>query len=648
MEIVEPTKIKLNKRYPTFQFHGFISNNKSKPEFLLKLCVLETMSWLRKRLCKFENFPPEIKLPLPEDVDQLNNEMIRSFHFEYGYVIDVTYIKEDGIWSFYLNETDAGANFNTEKPRLPLLGRTFETNIAFKINNNKLEVGFQTVCTEPYDNNVDCEVFRPLVLKNIFLNPKLGLEHIWKLENKTVDIFTNSSFEDLIELIKNKERFIPVIIVTQPYKVICHKEEVNLEIKKELDIKSVTSSISLNHKQKELSEEEFKVIINDKIPKSKNLEKCTRLVKMKAEEKECVEKEIRETIEKLPTINSDKLAESLVGFAIVCNLKKKYFTQIQDKLKIKNIESGDIIIFYNDVVNEVIKYNETAKDIMEMQKSIKDNIKLYPKRNVVNFGEIVFNCDAKIIQLQNHNIENISKSDQIKNLKYENLELRQRINELKEEKTDCSFILHQNKILMKKNKELEMENSKHEESEFKLQEDVNVLRTSRDELIKSNNFYIEKIKHYSSFPEKIDEVEKWIDENFKDTILLHKNAISSLYKYKNHLNLNMLCDGIYFISMYSQYRKKDIPKNYLCYFAAPYNWEVSSSGKISMQNLEDSYKLKWRDINDNKVSRSMDLHIKNGNKSGNLIRIYFFWDEEREKSVLCHMPEHLPIISRKT
>ena len=130
------TKIKRIKSYPTYQFHAFTNSHKYIPEDVYKICILETFRWLKSRLNDFGEVPEEFNVPEPESYAEFDTACLHSFSINLGFSVDVVYIEEKGIWAFNITESDAGANIGTDSERLPVQGRTFSTDISFRLHND--------------------------------------------------------------------------------------------------------------------------------------------------------------------------------------------------------------------------------------------------------------------------------------------------------------------------------------------------------------------------------------------------------------------------------------------------------------------------------------------------------------------------------
>ena len=70
-----------------------------------------------------------------------------------------------------------GANLDTDRARPPVIGRTFRTEMAYRVIGEQVEIGIRTICSEPYACDAPCEVFRPTVVKALAANQDLIMRH---------------------------------------------------------------------------------------------------------------------------------------------------------------------------------------------------------------------------------------------------------------------------------------------------------------------------------------------------------------------------------------------------------------------------------------------------------------------------------------
>ena len=58
------TKVHTLKSYPTYQFYAAADSAATDADGVFKICILETMRWIRSRLSDQGELPPEIDTPL--------------------------------------------------------------------------------------------------------------------------------------------------------------------------------------------------------------------------------------------------------------------------------------------------------------------------------------------------------------------------------------------------------------------------------------------------------------------------------------------------------------------------------------------------------------------------------------------------------
>ena len=136
-EHTSAVKLLKTNKYNTYQFFGYMANAVTKPEDGLKIAALSCLSWLRKRL-EGNKIPECLLMPEVDQYEKARNEDFRSFNITDEYIIDVVSNIEDGIWALRIIENDLGALGSGEA----VPGRTIESNIAFRIVDNKLQCAF--------------------------------------------------------------------------------------------------------------------------------------------------------------------------------------------------------------------------------------------------------------------------------------------------------------------------------------------------------------------------------------------------------------------------------------------------------------------------------------------------------------------------
>lgn len=633
----QTTKIKPLKSYPTYQFHAYTDSDSLGVNDVFKICVLEIFRWLRLRLNSFGNLLQDLNLPAPEEYTDFDERTLHSFSLELGATINSLYLDKSGIWTLNITESDMGANIGTATERLPVQGRIFSTDIALKKKNDCVEFGVRITCSEPYDIIANCEVFRPTFVKILSMNKNVGFRNHCRIDGEVISISTKNDVERLCDIMNDTNFDMPLVLISDP------EEKEIIPVFSEIKLYSNdTISYKFNLGIKDLSSlpinvDMSKVSIELKEPLTPNNSKSSE-IKSNVESKNNYEvKKVRPN-----TIDYHKLAKSLVGFAIVCKVEENCFKILNNKLEIEMF-NGDVLLCNHGKVFDEYKFTEYENDLNLFTRRIKDIIKSFPKGNPYSFGEIVFISDARLLEIEEKRNADLTLEEQSELLKQENEELKKQLKEYEQQ----SIAVRQNsdelRILQKQIKALENENTycklHDDETNIKLKQIENAYRRS-SEII---DFYKIKSQKASIFPTKKDDICTWIEKEFSSNILLAPRAKSELKKYSGSLNVAMFCDGIYFLNGYADYRKGAISKEHLELYSENCGWDVEFCGKEALKVRRDDY---IATVDGEKYL--LDLHIKYGVNSQQLIRIYFCWDELKSKVVIGSMPGHLATVKQST
>lgn len=605
-----PLKLLKNRSYPTYQLYGTI-RNKTNSEQSMVIAVLETMSWLRKRFRDLE-IPAEINFPEPDNFESVSLDDFKSFRINEGYVVDVVFIKEKGIWAFHLIEPDLGPEpGNENQRRKPVPGRIFETNIAYKIYNNRLECGFKTVCSEPIDTKVKSEVFRLAVVKSIINNPNLGLEQVLPIVREPFRINSNDRVDRIIDYIYNNSRQLPFVLI--------------VEFKKDISIDKLNI---------ESSRFDVQSLVNRSI---EELLAATAI--------DNVAEEIENSFEdKLMILAWSKMAYAQFGY-----IPYNFIDYFNDKIHNCKLSNGDIIVFYPErFKTKWKKYNYgVIKNEDEFLNELDNELQEYPKYKVIDFGNVKFFNEARIEELQS--IIDLSNSkeefvvayeDKIKSILYEHNMI---VSELKSSIEDKDAKIER---LKEQIKEFEVKNNGW-------QKQIDILNNSKDEEIKKLNNKISRMNHLLDRPTKTENIPEWVEKQFNDKLIFHNRAIDEISKTPtNEVDMDLLCDAIEYLA--NEYRDERIgliseqESNDIC--SDWYNrcFKATPTGDKSIEYYSKKYKVKYGKGQTGKSKEVLlDQHLKVGNDSKNMLRIYFFYDNEKNLVVVGSLPKHLNSVHKK-
>lgn len=606
----EPVKLLKKNSYPTYQLYAVVNNSKTDANTALKIVILETMSWLRKRFREID-IPVEIQFPEPKDYNLVSDDDFKSFRLDEGYIVEVVYIKDSGIWSFHLAEPDLGpepGNYTTG--RKPVPGRVFETNIAYIINENKqLECGFKTICTEPINSNGPCEVFRPAVVKAIVRNDLLGLRQIYPIVEEPLVVDCIDKIKKLKEFIKSNERQLPLVLIAEYAKTI--------DTSKIINISSINDGFSYRERIA------GNLIIQD--------------IKKLAD------------VPELP-INANDLIKYKMSFAQFAIISNKL---IDDYNKIIGngiiIAAGDVRII-NPVQHEdegkLFKYKEISNDKETFIKKLEKYLEEYPKGKNITYGNVKFLNDARIEEQQQ--IINLSKSKEeiIKaiELKHQDIQQNQlgKMNKLNQE-------------ISEKDAKIErlLENIKGKEENDRIWEG-RVVDLQKEYSLKINRLEIDIKRKVQLLerPKRPDKIPEWIDKHFSSRLIFHQRAIGLINKAKIDIDMDLLCDSLEYLA--SEYYDKTFglideqEHNNICRQKYNRPFEVTPSGEVSIRTYPLEYKIKYGFGPTGKLKEvPLETHLKVGKGNSNIIRIYFYIDRNKKLIVVGSLPDHLKISSDK-
>lgn len=600
----QPIKLLKNRVYPTYQLYAVV-NSKISAEETMVIAVLETFSWLRKRFRDL-TIPDEINYPEPDKYKGVKLDDFKSFRINEGYVVDVVFIKEKGVWAFQLVEPDLGPEpGNENQERKPAPGRVFATNIAFRIYNGKLECGFKTVCSEPENTKVVCEVFRLAVVKCIVRNELLGLEQIIPIIRDTHQINSTDKLDRLINYIRSNERQLPFVLTVEYKKIV----DFNSLIKNKpgFDINNL-----LNRNIDGL------MVVTDDV------------------KEEPIEAKMRE------------MAGRKMGYAQFGFLPDKYIKNINDSLEC-NISSGDVCVFYPEKYNQKRLFKRDSIKLNEKQflADLEKELQEFPKYKNINFGNVIFINEArieelnKIIELSNSKEEIIKAiEDKIKviELKYED-NIAALSNEMheKDEKIDR---------LKAEIKEL---NEKVDKNYLQVEK----FKSDHNDQINKLNLKIEWKDSKLNQPSKTEDIPEWVEKQFAGKLIFHNRAIGEIKKTPTgKTDMSLVCDAIdYLANEYRDERLGLISKddsNNICSDKYNRSFEVTPVGEKSIEMYTKEYKVKYRKNQNIKLKEVLlDQHLKVGKGNKDNLRIYFFYDEEKDLIVVGSLPKHLSAVNKK-
>ena len=626
------THLQPTKSYPTYQLYVTASGNSLTPEDVLKICILETLRWLRSRLVNFPDLPEEIRTPEPSDYARFTLDALHSFRLEAGGSIDVIWSEKRKIWSFCMTEADMGANPGTDRERPPVIGRSFRTEMSYCLRSDDVEVGIRTICSDPLDCEVLCEVFRPTVVKALAEHPKLTLRHQGlNLDGQVIRLDRRDVLDRVTDAVMQAAFDLPVVYVAQPAaEAPQQKLPAMMGLPAGLDVtKGFTPQASLKGFTLNLEKTDVKSALPKEKPSAKPRSEPGLAVSPKAEQPA------------LPEFPCDALARSMLGFAVVVFVPDKQREALNRKTGME-LQGGEILIQHG---RETERYPQKryARHPDEFYQRIRSQLYLSPKRRSYHFGEVVFHAQAQLLELHNrrHETEDLAETCRIYHMELE--ALRGQVKQLYQEKADMQQAWESLRITQKKLLLAQEDAAQQEAQLIALQ----TMQKEREEAYQRSahiiEFYKQKAEIAAHYPDTKEHVCDWAAQLFAGELIVTNDARSSLRKYAGKLDLAMLCDAFLFLDAYAGYRRGEIPPDELALYAERYSWEVQGCGKETLQMRRSDYLTVYEG-----TQYLLDQHIKYGVSAQVLLRIYFCWEETLQRLIIGHLPGHLPTVKKGT
>jgi hypothetical protein len=280
-------------------------------------------------------------------------------------------------------------------------------------------------------------------------------------------------------------------------------------------------------------------------------------------------------------------------------------------------------------------------------KNLEDELQEYSKYKIYDFGHVKFINEARIEELQR--VIEISNSKEEIIAAYED-----KIRSIASEKNNDLNMLKS--AIIEKDDKIE-----------RLKEIIDKLDAKDDvwiaEIEKINHSYDERIDKLKQElkrkdillgrPKKTEEVPDWVEKYFSGRLIFHDRAKSLISKTPTtEVDMNLLCDAIeYLAHEYRAFLTGEITKEECvkaCSETYNRNFNVSPSGDMSIQAYSFEYKVKYGVGFTGKPKEvALNQHLKVGNENKNLLRIYFFYDNDKKLIVVGSLPKHLKTITEK-
>ncbi|MDR1832624.1 MAG: DUF3450 domain-containing protein [Fusobacteriaceae bacterium] len=674
----QPLILKKHATFPTFQMFAYAGKKSVlAAEDVFKICVLTTLSWLREKLDEVGGFD-EINLPEPEDYRRVSaTDFVEVNSALVGYDLNIGSAPEQKIWALQLKEPDQGISRTiggvTEYSRSPVVGRMIETNIAFCINGGVVECGFKTIVTEPAGTETQPEVFRYAIIKTLIRNPLVGLSGFYPFIEDMIPVNDGRKAKKLAAWLGNAERQTPAVVLAE-YREDEGEEEEAIDPdgltaaflarvpSHGMDFRipaKIPGPLEFQKEQRpfglpvwiELDKALFPEIYAarpDKIPKGIQAQPD------KAEDAKSVSKKLEKTPKKRfsePRLAADLSAEArhLVGFAHFFALSHGALEEFNKNLAGCAVEAGGMAIFTRPpLVREESAFVVPRRRIQENAAFFAPWSELlygFPLGEEFDFAHCKFVPDIQA--LTHHlNAEKINAVYRTKQEVAEALEEFQRkYEELEKQYQD--FQKESAAGVNKQLKSLQFQNTQLSES---LQTQKNEAEKTIADLKRQLSRTEERLSWHErmeSRPAAMAEITPWAEREFAGRLLLLPRAKQLLAETKNN-RPDLIWKALAFLG--SEYYDMQVQRitEEEAKTRASYKYQrwfdVSPISEEIIRAYPREYKVHYSQnaFTGKKKEVGLNLHLRSGVDSENLVRIYFLWDREKKLVVIGSLPDHLP------
>lgn len=306
--------------------------------------------------------------------------------------------------------------------------------------------------------------------------------------------------------------------------------------------------------------------------------------------------------------------------------------------------AGDIIVIYPTALGggeRVIPFREAESSwddhIQAIEKGIKDALKVRD----IDFGQIMFLSGARehLLHLSDELLENAEAADTHFKTEIEQLNAFWK-NELAQKQLELDAAMVQVQNQKTYSSRLEDEKSKLRE-EFSLERDI--LQAEIDTHLETIHF----LKRRYDQPHDYEGIADWVNEHFSDRLILHPKAVSRMLTRSNQCaSVDLICDALDFLATdYWEMRYLQIPRDVMltrCSEKYGRPFDISPVGQATIEFTPSEYRIKYfRNAQGKELDSDLNYHLRVGNDSGNLLRVYFLHDDEQKLIVVGSLPDHL-------
>ena len=622
MNINKNTARSLRKsvRYPTYQLSAYSEGSPETVENRLVLGILHILEWSRTKFQEFE-IPQALMAPSPEEYLQTKLSDMESAYINEGYTLETVCLPEHRLWAFRLVEPDLSVKWiNGEAVSCAVPGRIFETNVAFSVVGSQVRCGVKLMMSEPEGVDIPGRVFRPAFVRHLAEDPKFGLFCGYPIRNQLYDLQSRERIKALKDYLESGT--LPVTIFCEAAPSSQPKE---LHLKRIVDVPPSLGADSwrIPLAQHNLS---FPLGMSPLGMPQPNMPLQTSL--KKTEEP------------RLPPY-TEKYVRTRMGYVHSFCLpyaKREYFHQIfhvsPGDSGILFMEpkqfGGGITVFPRDNNED----GETFGPLMELSRD-------YLNGKPVSFGQVRFLNDVKMLQAEDRR-KAARTSEEMASVYEERLALMEdaHADDLMMKNNELDRM---SRTIAKLTYQLESADEQKMAEEEAFQKKL-VQAKKREELLTDQIQFLESLRTRPKVPKDIP---AWVSERFAGRLVLHYRAEKMLQSLSsNETDTQLLCDALEYLAMEYRDQKAGLlsrdEADMAC--ARKYNrpFVVAPSGDASIQMFPEDYMVPYASEKKNQPQkRALNWHLKIGNTTENLLRIYYFFDDTKKVVVVGSLPSHL-------
>ncbi len=617
---VKVVKLLQNNLYPTYQLYAQMANKKTTPKDGLRLAALVTLQWLCQRLG--EHVPEELAhVPEPENYRDITDSDLTSLHLNRGFVVDIVSMPEYDTWSLQITEPDLGSDpGNPEQRRKAVPGRIIETNVAFRVAGQALECGFKTVIADPEGVVEPAEVYRLAIIRRLLRNPDFGLKQVRQITENCTRISSAEQVKSLLSVWRDAGNQMPCVVFTQ-----------------------IAEAKTLPK-----PEDAFRTLSLGKLPGGGSYPPLAQAAPLPNTVVLSRTKDVKETYSD-PDYDIERFAKSTAAYC------RTYLMENEARVKFAQLSgircaAGDVIVleplaFGGESRTIAYKGNGTRRG--ETLDKLKEDCFAYPRGREMTFGGIAFLSAARESLLNrmdavSRQIEGISEelARTVQTFRAESKE------ELKKKDEEYERLSDQ----LKRQREYQ---SRLEQEKDELREKHSVEIAKFNEELADRDATIAYLNRKISQPREHSAIAGWVEQNFGERLILHERAVSLLNeKSAQTVSVGLICDAIDFLATdywerrYEQIGTEEMNSRCSVKYGRPF--VVTPLGNATIQYTPDEYQVRYQKAGAGKEALcDLNYHLRVGRDPENLLRIYFFHDDERKKIVIGSLPKHLRAVSIK-